>query len=471
MSETTEGPVNRSNLVQLELASGLVDAPRHRRGSLLQQRLRDGIRTGVLAAGTMLPATRGLAEELGVSRGVIVRAYEQLVAEGYLTSHQGRGTQVASIPRPAGGSPPPTVRQSTNPGLPGGASFPRTAWLRAAEQALRDADDAAFAHQDPAGYMPLREALSRYLGRTRAVSAPAERIVITNGFARAGRLLTEVLMDSGHPAVALEDPGSRGLRDQLTRCGIPTVGVPVDEDGLRVDALATHDVRAVVVTPAHQFPTGAVMSPERRRALVEWARTNDGIVIEDDYDAEHRWDRHPVGAVQGLSPDHVAYGGSTSKTLAPALRLGWLVLPRHLVTKVAAAKYDADLATGLWGQMTLAALIDSGDFDRHIRATGQTYRDRRDQVLATLRAHLPDWRISGTAAGLHAAVVPPPSQGEVTAFERHLAGLAASCGVDARPLRDYCLNATSPAGLVLGYGQTRTSELCRRLEEWAGLVA
>src|SRR5690606_29587542 len=204
--------------------------------------------------------------------------------------------------------------------------------------------------------------------------------------------------------IGVEDPGSVGLRDQLTRAGLACRPVPVDGDGLRVDALAASGLRAVVVTPAHQFPTGVVMSPERRHALVRWARDAGGLVVEDDYDAEFRYDRTPVGAVQGLAPDAVVYGGSVSKTLAPALRIGWLVLPERLVGPFAEAKYATDLATGIWEQATLADFLACGAMDRHIRRMVTQHRRRRDRLVAEIAAALPGWTVTGTAAGMHLVV-------------------------------------------------------------------
>lgn len=403
-----------------------------------------------MRAGTRLPASRALAADLGVSRGVVVRAYEQLTAEGYLRARRGRGTEVAPVRNPTGSGPLPSARPASNPGLPAGALFPRAAWLRSATRALADLPDADLGYGDPAGHPRLRHELSAYLGRVRALIAPAERIVIVNGFGQAGRLVAEVLMSRGVREIGVEDPGSVGLREQLTRTGIACRPVPVDSDGIRVDLLAGSGLRAVIVTPAHQFPTGVVMSPDRRHALLRWAHDTGGLVIEDDYDAEYRYDRTPVGAIQGLGPDAVIYGGSASKTLAPGLRLGWLVLPADLVSPVTEAKYAADLGSGIWEQITLADFLASGEMDRHIRRTATRYRVRRDRLVTELATRLADWTVTGTAAGLHVVVHPPAGSDESA-----LAALATRCGLDARPLSRYAVGGLDRPGLVIGYGHQR----------------
>jgi GntR family transcriptional regulator/MocR family aminotransferase len=406
-----------------------------------------------------------LARDLGISRGVVVRVYEQLSAEGYLTARQGSGTEVAAVPRPPRPAPLPPARPPSNPGLPAGAQFPRAAWLRSAQRALTELPDADLGYGDPAGYSKLRSELSAYLGRVRALIAPPERIVIVNGFGQASRLLAEVLAGRGIDEIGLEDPGSAGLREQLSRAGVTCVPVPVDAHGVRVDALAASGVRAIVVTPAHQFPTGVVMSADRRHALLTWARGTGGLVIEDDYDAEFRYDRTPVGALQGLGPDVVVYGGSASKTLAPGLRIGWLAVPNNLVSAVAAAKYAADLGSDIWTQATLADFLARGELDRHIRIMTIRYRALRDRLVAELADRLPDWSVTGTAAGLHMVIHPPDSSDEVA-----LARIAQQAGLDARPLGGYAIGGTGRPGLVVGYGHLRPGVAALAVAEMARAV-
>jgi len=440
---------------------------RGRQAEELSARLRDAVRHGSLPPGTRLPTSRALASDLGVSRGVVVRAYEQLTAEGYLRARQGSGTEVAAAPHRPADRPQVVTRPSTNPGLPAGATFPRAAWLRSAGRALHQLPDADLGYGDPAGLSRLRGELSSYLGRVRALIAPPGRIVIVNGFGQASRLLADVLRERGVHQIGVEDPGSVGLRDQLTRTGMECVPVPVDRDGIRVDLLARSALRAVVVTPAHQFPTGVVMAPDRRHALLRWAGDTGGLIVEDDYDAEFRYDRTPVGALQGLGPEAVAYGGSVSKTLAPALRLGWLVLPEHLVTPLTEAKYAADLGSGVWEQATLADFLASGEMDRHIRRMATRYRARRDRLVSELGTHLPTWSVTGTAAGLHLVVHPPSDEDEA-----ELVTLAAQSGLDARPLSQYAIAEPPRPGLVIGYGHRgpdalagSVTDLARRIQQ------
>ncbi|WP_208607305.1 PLP-dependent aminotransferase family protein [Streptomyces curacoi] len=367
----------------------------------LERALRDAVRDGRLAPGARLPATRRLADELGVSRNTVKAAYDQLVAEGYLTARQGSGTRVASLP-PVDAEPPEAAararepRFDLRPGSPDVGAFPAAAWLRALRRAIATAPSLAYDYGDPRGRIELRTALSGYLGRARGVIAPPERIVITSGYVQGLALLTRVL-EGG--AVAMEDPGLPFHREVVRRNGGVVVPVRVDERGARAEELG--DCTAVVVTPAHQYPTGVTLHPERRRALGDWARARGGLIVEDDYDGEFRYDRQPVGALQGMAPGQVVYLGTASKTLGPALRLGWMVLPPHLVDAVADAKLHSDHHTESIGQLALAELIDSHAYDRHVRACRLRYRRRRDQLLDRLGARR---QVRGIAAGLHALV-------------------------------------------------------------------
>lgn len=447
------------------LALSLDGVPRSERSEELARRLRGAVRGGSLPPGTGLPPTRSLASDLGVSRGVVVRAYDRLVAEGYLVAVQGRGTAVAELGSGhIGERTPPRPEPVTNPGLPSGALFPRKAWVRAVEVALTSMTDAEFGYGGPAGHPRLRAALSGYLGRVRGLVAPVDRMVIVNGFAQTSRLVADVLVARGQRPLGVEDPGSAGLRAQVERAGLRCVGVPVDREGIDVEALRRTGVRAVVVTPAHQFPTGAVLSAQRRHELIAWARETGGLIIEDDYDAELRYGRAPVGALQGLAPDVVLYGGSVSKTLAPGLRLGWIVAPETWVGAFVDAKYDADLATGVIDQLALAELFTSGDFERHLRRVAAVYRERRDRLVASVESWLPDWQVRGGAAGLH-VVLHPPTGCDLAEATMVAAGTAA--GLDARGLGRFALDSCPPAGLVLGYGARTAAGLEQAVERLA----
>jgi GntR family transcriptional regulator / MocR family aminotransferase len=457
---STNGVIDRTTSGLL-LAVELAGVARGRQAETLAGQLRLAVRTGTLPTGTRLPASRTLAADLGVSRGVVVRAYDQLAAEGYLAGRRGSGTIVAGGSDPGPPAPLRPITRSSNPGLPSGGTFPRAVWARCAARALAALTDDELGYGDPAGLPRLREELARYLGRVRAVLAPPERVVVVNGFAQASRLVADVLCGGGTTCIAVEDPGSIGLRDQLTASGLTCVPVPVDGEGIQVDALAASGVHAVVVTPAHQFPTGAVTSPARRHALLEWARSCGGLVLEDDYDAEFRYDRTPVGALQGLGPDVVLYGGSVSKTLAPGVRLGWLVVPEHLVAAYRDAKYTADLARGVIDQATFAELLASGEMDRHVRRMAVEYRHRRDHLVAAVVSSLPDWDVTGMAAGLHLVLHTPGGDDEA------LARQAQACGLDARALSRYSLESALRPGLVIGYGHQPPARLTAAVEALA----
>ncbi|MFD8599045.1 PLP-dependent aminotransferase family protein [Kitasatospora sp. NPDC059646] len=381
----------------------------------LTRGLRAAVRDGRLVAGERLPGSRVLAGELGVSRGVVVEAYEQLAAEGYLVGRRGSGTRVAAGVADAGPgrverAAPAASRYDLKPGTPDLGSFPRAAWAGAVRRALLGAANSELGYADPAGLPQLRRELAAYLGRVRAVVARPERVAVVSGVGQGLALLMQVLAAEGRQ-LAVEDPGSPGTLELLRAHGVRPVGVPVDQEGLVVRELAASGAQAVLVTPAHQYPTGVVLSARRRTELAAWARAG-GLVVEDDYDAEFRYDREPVGAVQGLAPERTVYLGSLSKTLAPGLRLGWAVLPGHLVEPFAHAKRYADLGTGAVDQLAFAALLESGGYDRHLRAVRPRYRARRDALVAGLREHLPQAELRGVAAGLHLYADLPDGVGE-----------------------------------------------------------
>ncbi|MFJ8199122.1 PLP-dependent aminotransferase family protein [Streptomyces sp. NPDC096152] len=436
------------------------DAAAGRRAGL-ERALRDAVRDGRLTPGTRLPATRRLATELGVSRGTAKAAYDQLVAEGYLTARQGSGTRVAALPsvdaeEPGGAARARAPRLDLRPGSPDVGAFPAAAWLRALRRAIATAPSLAYDYGDPRGRVELRTALSGYLGRARGVIAPPERIVITSGYVQGLALLTRVL-EGGE--VAMEDPGLPFHREVVRRNGGGVVPVRVDERGTRAQELGEED--AVVVTPAHQYPTGVTLHPERRRALTDWARARGGLIVEDDYDGEFRYDRQPVGALQGMAPGLVAYLGTASKTLGPALRLGWMVLPPHLVDVVADAKLHSDHHTETIGQLALAELIDSHAYDRHVRACRLRYRRRRDQLVARLGGRR---RVRGIAAGLHALVD--------VAEEAEVLARAEAEGLALGRLGDHwhTPGGNRPQGLVVGYGTPRERVYPEALEVLAKVL-
>jgi GntR family transcriptional regulator/MocR family aminotransferase len=340
-----------------------------------------------------------------VSRRLVVDAFSQLVAEGYLVTRQGSGTFVAetaaAAPAPVPAPLPRPPRYDFFPGSPDLSAFPRAAWARAVRDVLREVPDHALSYGDPRGAPALRTALAGYLARARGVVAQPERMVITGGAVQGLALLARVLADRGMPRIAVEDPSLPEHRVVLARHGADVVPIAVDDEGVRVDALERTRAGAVVVTAAHQMPLGVALSVDRRAALLSWG----GLVIEDDYDAEFRYDRAPLAALQGLAPEQVAYLGSASKTLAPGLRLAWLVLPADLIDAVAAEKRLSDMGNDVIGQLALARLITSGAYDRHLRVLRRRHRARRDAAVAAIARHLPDAQIQGIAAGLHANIL------------------------------------------------------------------
>ncbi|CAM5684610.1 PLP-dependent aminotransferase family protein OS=Streptomyces tendae OX=1932 GN=GUR47_16595 PE=3 SV=1 [Streptomyces tendae] len=383
--------------------------PGLRRG--LTDALREAVRTGRLAAGTRLPSSRTLAADLGIARNTVADAYADLVAEGWLTARQGSGTRVAdrAVVPPAGSAPRPRAgtrpAYDLRPGTPDLASFPRAEWLKAARRALTAAPHDALGYGDPRGRPELRTALAGYLARARGVRADPERLVVLGGFAHGLTLLAAVLRARGVHTVAVESYGLHVHRDLLTAAGLRTVPLPFDARG--TDPVGPAGAGAVLLTPAHQFPMGVPLHPDRRTAVVDWARRTGGLVLEDDYDGEFRYDRQPVGALQGLDPDRVVYVGTASKSLAPGLRLAWAVLPPGLADDLAASRGGLD-TSGVLDQLTLAEFLTSGAYDRHVRSARLRYRRRRDALVAALADRAPEVRVTGIAAGLHAVLGLPP---------------------------------------------------------------
>jgi GntR family transcriptional regulator/MocR family aminotransferase len=387
----------------------------------VERALREAVRSGRLAPGSRLPSTRSLCAQLGVSRGVVVDAYSQLAAEGYLQTRRGGGTSVAGAaalvgPSIASVAPSGPVRYDLNPYRPALDGFPRAAWLSAITRVMRGASNERFAYPDPAGIPELRASLAAYLGRVRGVRAAPEQIVITGGTRQGVELLWSELVAGGACRVAVEQPGWRGMSETATDAGLLTHPIPVDEQGMVVERLWHEQLDAVALAPAHQFPTGTVLSAARRLVLVEWARTHDALIVEDDYDAEYRYDRQPIGSVQGLAPERTVYAGSTSKTLAPAVRIGWLVLPPRLVEQVAVRQRRRGSMPSPLNQLALSELIERGELDRHLSRQRRRYSRRREALLDALARELPEARVSGAAAGLYLVVGLPAGVSEQAAL-------------------------------------------------------
>ncbi|ARF54315.1 PLP-dependent aminotransferase family protein [Streptomyces gilvosporeus] len=393
----------------------------------IEGRIREEISAGVLHPGTRLPSSRQLAEDVGVSRSVVVEAYGRLIAEGYLEAVRGSGTRVAhhlsapALPTLLDDGLVPPARWDLRPELPRGAGFPHREWLACYQRALQAVDPGDLGYPPLSGADGLREELARYLGRARGVLTTAGQVMVVSGFAQALGLLCTVLSASGIDRIAMEDPCHHRQRQFIGEVGVRPVPVPVDDEGIDVEALAATGVRAVLVTPAHQFPTGATLSPARREALVRWARDTGAWVIEDDYDGDLWLEpgaRPP--ALQRLAPDRVVYGGTASKSLAPGLRFGWLAAPAGLLAALERTRSHRDLGSDVLTQLAFAELLRCGHFDRHLRARRDHYRRRRACLEQAVHRFLPGARITGSAAGLHAYVRLPHRVDEAALVGRAL---------------------------------------------------
>lgn len=437
----------------------------------LEQELRDAIRSGRLPAGERLPSSRALAAELGISRGLVLECYTQLQAEGFLSSRSGSATRVAanalsqSTP-PARPAAPARLDVDFRPGIPDLTSFPRRDWASALREACRTATPSELGYGDPRGSEAVREVLAGYLRRVRGTVANPEQTVMCTGFAQGINLVLQTLADAGVDRVAIEDPGDDDYLVICRRLGVEAIAVPIDDRGIEVDALARTDVRAVILTPTHQFPTGTALAPERRQALIAWADEGAATIIEDDYDAEFRYDRAPVGALQGLAPGRVALIGTASKSLAPALRLAWVLCPTALLDALVEEKRLSDRGSPALEQLALAALIESGRYDRHLRHMRRVYGARREVLIGALAEHAPGIRLHGLAAGFHGVVDLRDGADEHAVVEE----------ARARGVGLYGMSAYRPSGrsgapqLVLGFGNLTESAIERGIATIADLL-
>jgi len=457
-----DGLMSPRNLQARDL---LLRVDRCRRGSLsrqLEAQLRTAIQSRTLAAGEALPSTRVLAQDLGVSRGVIVRAYGQLAAEGYVSMRQGATPTVraavrfgAAKPRPSNGGPDAVFNLS--PHLPEVASFPRQPWLRAVRESLEQARTADLTYSRPIGLWELRVEVVNYLRRARGVVAFPERTLITAGSTHALSLVSRVLAQRGQATMAFENPSSLLLRTVAASSGQAVVSAELDAQGIQPESIGA--AHSVFVTPAHQFPTGVALTPERRTALVEWAERAGAFILEDDYDAEFRYERAPMAALQGLAPERVVYIGSTGKTFAPALRLGWVVLPPDLVDEVSEELLNSMLHVSGLSQLAFRSFLNNGDFDRHLRRMRRLYRARRDLVISMLAGLLPGLRMRGVAAGLH-VVLEMPSHALAAAVRTSAEAVGIEvASIDQHAFADY----SGGAGLLIGYGSLSEPSLERAI--------
>jgi GntR family transcriptional regulator / MocR family aminotransferase len=452
----------------------LLHLDRSRHGTLgaqLQDELRTAVRAGRLQAGERLPSTRALAQELGVSRGLVQECYEQLVAEGYLAARTGAGTRVAErAARSAAPAARPrssrAVRVDFRAGVPDSASFPTRDWLWALSDAARTMPLDAFAYGDPSGRPELRAVLAAYLRRVRGADVDGESIVVCSGFTQGLQLVLAALKATGHVDVGIEDPGHPDWASIARGAGMRPIAVPVDADGADL-ARVSGKLRAAILTPAHQTPSGVALAPQRRLEAIAWAAERDGYLIEDDYDAEFRYDRQPLGLLQGLAPDRVVSIGSVSKPLGPALRLGWIVCPAELHQAIAHLKRLADYGSPALDQLALARLIESGRYDRHLRRMRIRYRRKREALLAAVAEHAPEVAVTGLAAGFH-AVLRLPTGADATAVAR----AAMERGIRIDPMSRYRLiSRDHPPEVVLGFGNLAEPAIRRGIEAIADLIS
>ena len=437
----------------------------------LERELREAIRSGRLAAGERLPSSRAMAAELGISRGLVLECYSQLQAEGFLTSKSGSSTRVAAnalaaTATPVRPAPAPRLAVDFRPGVPDLTSFPRRDWAWALRDSCRNATPVELGYGDPRGAQALRLVLAGYLRRVRGAVADAERLVICGGFGQGINLVLSSLARTGIERIAIEDPGDEDYHVICKRLGMRAVPVPIDERGIDVDALSGADVRAVILTPTHQFPTGMALAPERRQALVAWANDRDATIVEDDYDAEFRYDRDPVGALQGLAPDRVALIGTVSKSLAPALRLGWVACPPALRQALIEDKRLSDRGSPTLEQLALAALIESGRYDRHLRHMRRVYGTRRDTLVRVLSEQAPQVGLQGLAAGFHAV-----ADLDHDADERAIVEQARERSIGLYGMSSYRPSGRAgPPQLVIGFGNVSQAAIERGISAVADLL-
>jgi GntR family transcriptional regulator / MocR family aminotransferase len=458
---TTSGPD-----LHLALAS---PGARH---AALEDALRAAIRERRLQPGTRLPSTRALAGDLGLSRGTVVEAFAQLTAEGYLEARRGAGTWIADVSAAAVARTPPVAhlprpaRFSFSPGLPDLTAFPKAAWMAALRQGVRGASATSLGYGDPRGRRDLREQLASYLARARGVCADPELVIVCGGFRHGLSLVARALRASGAEVLAMEDPCAEQHRAAVAGAGLALEALPVDDRGARTDLLG--EVSAAVLSPAHQFPTGVVLQRDRRAAAVAWAAATGGVIVEDDFDGEFRYDRQPVGALQALAPDSVVYGGTASKTLAPGLRIGWLVVPPRLLEPIVRLRSGEDVHVPALEQIALCELLRSGGYERHVRRMRARYRHRRDRLLALLAGCAPGLVPVGISAGLGVLLHLPaegPSSGE-------LIEEAARRSIELFALAPHYVSGTAPRdGVVIGFGAVPEHDFDAALRALGELLA
>jgi len=439
--------------------------------------LKEAIREGQLSPGTVLPSSRSLAADLGISRGVVVAVFAQLGAEGFLTTRPGAHTVVATAgrrpataegaePHVAGSEPDASGVIDLRPGPPDLAMFPRNAWTAATRDVLRSLEDRELGYAAPWGCWTLRHALGDYLPRVRGATVEPTDVVVVSGVTQGLALLARVLLKLGFDELAVESPSHAEQRRILGGHGLRIIDVPVDDEGVDVGALRRSGARLALVTPAHQYPTGVMLSASRRRALIRWAEEKQGFVLEDDHDAEFRYERLAVGCLQGLAPERVVLLGSVSKSLAPGVRLGWAVAPVPLRAALMSAKAADDFGSAVLGQHVLAKLLTSGMYDAHLRKLRRHYFGRRQVLSAAMAEKLPDWSVATDRAGLHLLLHPPSPLDEARLVE-----VAQQSGLRVTGLRDMYGSLVGQPGVLLSYARAPNGLLVEAVDRLGDAVA
>lgn len=439
----------------------------------IEDQLRAAIRVRKLQPGRELPSTRALACDLSVSRGVVVRAYAQLAAEGYLDLRRGAAPSVrepVSTAATEARRPDESavkVRYDLRPHLPEATLFPRQAWLRSLRHAVTTAGNAELSYSDPRGLEQLRTEVSAYLGRARGIVADPDQIVVTAGCTHSLNLIFRMLARRGADRVALENPSNISVRTIAEHAGLIPVGVSLDHDGILVGELRAAAVQAVVVSAGHQFPTGSLLARERQAALMRWAERAGALVIEDEYDAALRPDWTPISARDGLQRDRTVYLGSTGKTLSPAVRLGWAVLPRALAAVFAEEVVCSVRQISAIDQLAYADFLRRGEFDRHLRQMRIIFGRRRAAVAAAFEWALPRARVRDAAAGLNMVIELPSVELEQAAVRQ-----ANSRGIKVETVSRHTLPGyDGPAGLLIGMGGLPDGAIAHVVEELARALA
>jgi GntR family transcriptional regulator/MocR family aminotransferase len=444
-------------------------------GRQIEDQVRAAIRSRKLQPGRELPSTRALAHDLAVSRGVVVRAYAQLAAEGYLKLRRGAPASVREAGTSSSVAAVGTrsderaskVRYDLRPYLPEAGLFPRHAWLRSLRHAVTSAGNADLTYSDSRGLEQLRTEVSAYLGRARGIAADPDQIIVTAGCTHSLSSAFHMLARKGAGRIGLENPGDCLVHKIAERSGLTPVGISLDHDGVLVGELGAAGVPAVVVSAGHQFPTGSLLAPERQAALVRWADRVGGLVIEDEYDAALRPDWTPISARDRLPRDRVVYLGSTGKTLSPAVRLGWAVLPNGLAAAFAEEVAGSVLQISAIEQLAFADFLRRGEFDRHLRQMRIVFCRRRAAVVAAFERAIPQVRVRDGAAGLNMLIELPSVDLEQAAVRQ-----LDSRGIKVETLSRHTLPGyRGPAGLLIGVGGLPDGAISHVVEELARALA